>query len=75
MILNGWPRPRSRGPQIAGGRALFKKRGLPTARDSFDLKKKRGVVCPRKDFRKKGRAINDVQCASLKKYVKWTTFN
>ena len=49
MILNGWSRPRSRGPQIAGGRVPFKKRGLPTARDSFDLKKT-GCCLPPKGF-------------------------
>ena len=49
MILNGWSRPRSRGPQIAGGRVPFKKRGLPTARDSFDLKKM-GCCLPPKGF-------------------------
>ena len=53
MILNGWPRPRSRGPQIAGGRVPFKKRGLPTARDSFDLKKNGVLSAPERISAKK----------------------
>jgi len=53
MILNGWPRPRSRGPQIVGGRAPFKKRGLPTARDSFDLKKNGALSDPERISAKK----------------------
>ena len=80
MILNGWPRPRSKGPQIAGGRAPFKKRGLPTARDSFDLKKTGYCLTPKgfplkrtrhkrcaMHFPQKVCKMNDVQFASLEK--------
>ena len=53
MILNGWPRPRSRGLKIAGGRVPLKKRGLPTARDSFDLKKNGVLSAPERISAKK----------------------
>ena len=88
MILNGWPRPRSRGPQIAGGRAPFKKRGLPTARDSFDLKKM-GCCLPPKGFplkrTRRGRCamrfpqkvckMNNMQLAPLKREAPLTACN
>ena len=88
MILNGWPRPRSRGPQIAGGcapskkevcrrpaiRLISKKMGCCLSPKGFPLKRTRHKRCAMR-LPQKVCKMHDVQLAPLKRGAPLTACN